>query len=83
MLPTVVNRPKNITALGKIIRQISPLTTGSHQETDGVDDTSPANLFRSFFLFGDELFDDLPLLVGQVCVIMSFHFHVTPFVIKV
>ena len=84
MLPTVVNRPKNITALGKIMRKVPPLTTGSHQESYGVDDASSANLFRTFFLLRDEFFDDLPLLlVGQVCVIMGFHSHVTPFVIKV
>jgi len=59
------------------MRQISPLTTGSHQESDGVDDASSANLFRSFFLLRDEFFDDLPLPVGQVCDIIGFNFHVT------
>ena len=70
------------------MRQISPLTTGSHHIVYGVDDASPANFVSVLisvadeFLFGDEFFDDLPLSVGQVCVIMGFHFHVTPFVEK-
>ena len=69
--------------LGKIMRQISPLTAGSHQEPDGVEYPPPVNLFRSLFLLRNHFFDDLPSLVGQVCVIMGFHFHVTPFVFKV
>jgi len=81
----VAPMPKDVVnglPLWEIMRQIPPLATGSHQKTYGIDDASSANLFRSFFLLRNHFFDDLPLLVGQVCVIMGFNFHVTPFVEK-
>ena len=72
--------PKHVTnglPFGKAERNVSSLTTGSRQEQDGVDGASATNLFRSFFLFGNPFFDDLPLLFCQVCAIMQCHFHVT------
>ena len=82
LLPdTVVSPvPENIVhrfPFGKIVRQISPLTTGAHQVKDGVDNTPTTNLLGTLLLLGDHRLNDEPLCVRQIRPIMGCYAHVT------
>ena len=58
-------------------RRISPLTTGSYQIKQGVDDPPAVYRLATFFLIRQKFFDDFPLLFRQIRVIMTYDLHVT------
>jgi len=42
---------------GKILRQISPLTAGSHQIKQGIDDASAVDGFATFFVLWEQFLE--------------------------